>query len=261
MLLARYAILIDGKRDPRLKIRSEIKIQDQTSRIEVHRDGIVEIYAENKEKLEKLKAIALISSRYASDWMPFRLSCEEVTDLETGRQVSLGGVVMDGTVSVLSIRQDTFQKAADSLLRVEYPSLLFLIRSTEGLQPHNEISILLALVALELKLNEVVPIEAFTVRQKLAVLKWLRGPSHKRNDLKKLFSLRNCLAHGHWKGKKLTNRTIALLGGGPKDWFLRSGYINASATHEILEKVIFSLEQLSSQIGGKTKEKAKQFAF
>lgn len=247
MLQGYYDILVDGKKDRRLKIRSEITIQDGTSKIEISKDGVVKIYAENQTKLQTFQLVALIAMRSASEWTPFHLSIGQVRDLETGKTVppELHGEL---SMSVLAIHDREFVNTAKSLLGLDFEPLQFLMRSTDLLSQYSELSALTALTALELKLNEIVPDKTlWSPRAKLTVLRFVEVlPTEWNERLRKLFTLRNKLAHGNWKSEEIANALSKLLGGNTSDWLTPSHRMNKLASRRVIVEVINALAFLSS---------------
>jgi len=246
MLLGHYEILLDGKKDEHCRIQSDVNIRDGLSRIEILRDGAVNIYAESEEKLERLKRIAEISLKLASDWVGFGFSRGDLINLETNERVP-PRVYGDITVHSVKIDHGIFENVANSLLGANPESLLFLIRSMVLTPQYNEFSVLSALTALELELSEVVPNESLSVAEKLAVLEYLGVlPTSSMEKLKKLNTLRNKLAHGKWKGDELANAISAVLGGPPSQWVRGPGVMSREATYKLVEEVTAAIALLSA---------------
>jgi len=246
LFLGHYQIVLKGKKDERLRIRSDIVIRDRQSKISVSKDGEVEISAENEEKLDTLKLIAQIACRRACAWRPFELRPLDKIDLRTGRFVSVLELFGEVREKSFTINKIEFKNTVERLRSTSSESLLFLTRSTDLLGEYSELSALLAFLALELELGKVVPDLNFD--NALAVLKYIRAlPKEFLEKLRTMHRLRNALAHGDWRGKKIGERLNDLLGGGPFAWTLRdSGRMSHEASREIVKEVSRALALLST---------------
>lgn len=245
-----YDILLDEKKDQRLQIRSDIVVEDGSSKLVISRDGRVEVQADTVDDLHMLRSIAQIAVRQASYWMPFTLSTGTETDLATGQAVQMG-IYGDITFSSHAIDSTRCVNTVKSLLRVSRKSLSFLSDSTDLLGRYAEVSALTALTALELQLNEIVTDERLQVAQKIAVLEYLERkgvlPATPVGRLRNLFALRNKLAHGVWKGNMLGEALFNVLGKSPTSWLHNSvGVMKDSAGREVVQSVIDMLSSLSN---------------
>ena len=210
MLLGSYEILLNGRRDDHCRIQSDIIIEDGQSRIEILHDGHVKIYAEDREKLRKLELVVRVSIGRTTGWSGFSLRLLDLVDLQTNQKVFY--LEQTGRPIHYNLFQTTLEQTAKGLVRVDSQTILLLACSTEG-PMDNEPSVLVALTALELKLNEIVPKRRLNVASKLAVLEHLDLMSQEDiNSLKDLFSLRNKLAHGKWTKKDIGAVVQKLLG-------------------------------------------------
>jgi len=246
MFLGLYKILHDDKKDEKLRIDSPIIIQDDKSKVEISKDGKVKIYAENEEKIYTLWRIAQTAIRHASSWMNFNLSKVEIENLETGEKVS-PRIYGDLTIGSFRIDHTKCASTIKTLLYTDSEPLQFLTLATDLLARYTEPSSLSALTALELKLNEIIPDDRLQVRQKLAVLRYLNAlPPESMVKLERLFTLRNKLAHGNWKGNKIKKALLDLLGGDTSDWFIGPGRLNQDAASRVLEEVISAIGFLSA---------------
>jgi len=201
MLLGSYEILLNERRDDHCRIQSDIIIEDGQSRIEILRDGHVKIYAEDREKLRKLELVVRVSIGRTTGWSGFSLRLLDSVDLQTNEKVSY--LEQAGKPIHYNLLQAKLDQTARGLVRVDSQTILLLACSTEG-PMDNEPSVLVALTALELKLNEIVPERKLNVASKIAVLEYLDLMSQEDiNSLKDLFNLRNKLAHGKWTKKEI----------------------------------------------------------
>ena len=232
-------------------LESDIVIQDNSSRIEIFKDGLVRIYAGNQEELSRLFDVALISVCHAGGLAGYSLAMDRVTDLDTNEPPRMNyygqGIGLSDRIDEAELR-----RTANTLLRTNRESLPFLVRSIQKLPTADEFSILSALTALELQLNRAVPDPNLQSFAKLEVLQYLSThyevltqPEMQR--LKKLNTLRNKLAHGTWIGDELGKAISNVLGGEPKDWLLGPGHtMSIDAARKLLEEVIDAIASLSA---------------
>jgi len=254
MLLGECAILLNLERERMRKysgLESDIVIQDNSSRIEIFKDGLVRIYAGNQEELSRLFDVALISVCHAGGLAGYSLAMDRVTDLDTNEPPRMNyygqGIGLSDRIDEAELR-----RTANTLLRTNRESLPFLVRSIQKLPTADEFSILSALTALELQLNRAVPDPNLQSFAKLEVLQYLSThyevltqPEMQR--LKKLNTLRNKLAHGTWIGDELGKAISNVLGGEPKDWLLGPGHtMSIDAARKLLEEVIDAIASLSA---------------
>jgi len=246
MLQGLYEIWLQGKKDERLKISSDIVIQDNQCQLTISKDGKVQILADTEERLSDLRLIAQIAVRRASAWMPFELSRVSEIDLATRKELQrpFYGQVSTSTFSIDSIQ---CQNTARNLLSTSYESLLFLTRSTDFLDRYAEVSALIALTGLEVELGEVVTADGLEVGQKIEVLRYLNVLSSATiGKIKNLFRLRNKLAHGDWESEAFRNALASALGGQPARWVISSvGRMTHEAAREVVQEVMKSLSVLS----------------
>ena len=243
MFQGRYEILLDGKRDDRLKIPSEIVIEDAPSRVVISRDGSVEILTDSEARLRALELIARIAIRHATGWNDFELRRASAKDLGTGKDVQMG-FYGDIWVSSHTIDAARCEDAVNCLFRASFGSLVFLSNSVQ-ISARPEVAALVALTALEIELGEIVRDEDLQVVQKIAVLEYLKAlPAEQIAKLRKLNTLRNKLAHGEWIGVKFETALGNALGGSPGQW-VTHGHMKESARHQVTEEVMKALSVLS----------------
>lgn len=246
MLQGRYEILVYGKRESRLKVRSEIVIEDAPSKVVISKNGEVEILADSVERLHELRLVTQIGIKHASYWNEFELSTGTETELGTGKYVERG-IHGDITVSSLTVDETRFRNAVKSLLRTDSRPLAFLVHSA-GLSGRPEASALIALTALEIQLDELVRDEDLLVNEKIGVLKYVKAlDPTELGRLRNLFKLRNKLAHGDWAGETLKNALGNALGGSPSQWVHPStGRMKRLARQQVIEEVIKMISVLSN---------------
>jgi hypothetical protein len=173
-------------------------------------DGSIVVDAEKEDECTRLKLIALIAARYSSSWgrRAFILPEAPCVNLETGKATQ-GGIVTD-VPALKPPTEPEFRDALAKLSSLDEQSLLFLARSSDFARDYAEVCALVALEALEIKLNQVVYTDEYwPPSEKIRVL---RRKLNKGNDKKAkreldciqgLFSIRNRLAHGDWTASSL----------------------------------------------------------
>jgi hypothetical protein len=124
--------------------------------IAVKPDGVVTVDADKEDERRRLKLVALVAARCSSNWvrqdfLPPDAAC---VNLETGRAVQ-GGIVTD-IPSIKPLTEPAFRVAVAKLSTLDERSLLFLTRSSDFARDYAEVCALVALEALEIKLNQAV---------------------------------------------------------------------------------------------------------
>jgi hypothetical protein len=206
--------------------------------IELSPNGI-KTYSTSYDRLISTSMAAVLSVRCASHWMPLKFDC--VAILEDGKKLPTFHGVGDSLALPSRMDEPLYQKTLSTLLALDHTSLLFLMRASEMLNSHIELSILNVLFALDLELNHIVP-KPRNVAAKLEFLKFAGVISPEAlKRLENLNTLRNDLAHGHWDQENLGKSLATLLGGKPKDWLKRDTSINAEAGRRVLNNIILGL--------------------